>query len=293
MGARTANPRFRAMTTDYDKSPDDDERLRVEDEARALAEELEAKQKRHAKAAQEYGYAKEQFEHVADTIRYMDPEDLPGVESSINKFRAYMHAKEDDTKIYSSEVSSLSYGVSTATHSLSVSSIEWMADRATVALHAPNPPDNWSRERIEECAERLDGLNPMFGSLLRAAWEAFYGGAEEGERAALMQMRQLCDHFFEELAPTSEVLAAREREAQAGTQELKVSRRERLHFAAVSHIRDAELRALLESEVSNMTRAYDKLNKLHTRGPVNREESLSSLRGMQTILEQWIDAVDL
>lgn len=145
----------------------------------------------------------------------------------------------------------------------------------------------------ESYAERFSRFDPAFGNTYREIWEALYSTRSDPERAALYLIRQAFDHFFGRLAPDDEVCQSPYWKQKTGDKPYQVTRRERIQFAAAKHIKDKRRANTLEMSAKHMLAVYRRLNKAHKRGELNQDEARHALREMQSILENWANAVGI
>lgn len=109
----------------------------------------------------------------------------------------------------------------------------------------------------------------------------------------MYQMRQAYDHFFYIIAPDDEVRKSQYFQEKVDKPHDRVSRKERLHYAANIKIKDQDLRDLLLGQDDYMIELYQRLNKAHERSSIDSKEAKETLNAMRTMLEQWIDAINI
>jgi len=104
-------------------------------------------------------------------------------------------------------------------------------------------------------------------------------------------MRQVFDHFFTVLAPDDLVRQSPYWHEKNEEEADLITRRERITYAAFTHVRD---RARAETMVANITvilDAYKILNKIHERGSISEEQARTALKTMKEFIENWTDAI--
>jgi hypothetical protein len=279
------------MTAD-DRDPDRPRRIAAT--ARDIAEFFAERQRYHAERAQDFGYSKEVFDTVVNSFTNT-PDDpvFSATEISLNKFQEFIRGREAKTDALWFDVPSASYALaSTASSTVSViSSIDvgaWVQK-----VKPPAPPPHWSKGRIEQYAHRLDSLDPELGKVARSVWQSFYGGAESAARTSIFLMRQLYDHFFSLLAPDEDVRRSPFFTEKDGDKPHQVHRRERLRYAACVRVPDKALGEALYNEAGQILDLYERLNRLHARGPLDPNAVREVLTSMQAVIEQWMDAVGI
>ena len=111
---------------------DPDRPIRIAKTAIKIAEFLDNRQKFHARKAQEYGYSKETWKSIGETMFSANDDPLySGIERSVNNFSTFLDAREKETQKVSFDVSSASYTLGTSVSSTA----------STVAL-VTNPNSN-------------------------------------------------------------------------------------------------------------------------------------------------------
>jgi hypothetical protein len=276
------------MSDKQKKDPDRPKRIVLL--AEELAKRCEVLQSSHAIKAQEYGYSREIFMNIADTIdQVTDYPELSATEISLNEFRKFVLKKEASFENIDFDLSSGSYALGTATiasTSFSSSSevTEWFQN-----LEYPTPPPSWQPDRQELYAYKLENIDSELAKLYRSVWQLFYGGTENAERAALLSMRQLYDHFFEKIAPDEQVRSSPYFTLKEGENPNQIYRKERIRYAANEKVKNEEISRILETQADSIVEIYNGLNKLHKRGALKSEEVRRILIAMQTIIEQWLD----
>jgi hypothetical protein len=141
--------------------------------------------------------------------------------------------------------------------------------------------------------EALRALDPPLAATYGAIREALFGTRLDPERAALYESRQVFDHLFSILAPDREVRASSYWSPKTEGDPSKVTRDERLRYAANTHARTpASARSLIASS-RHMRNVHDALSRAHTRGVLDPDQARASLREMDVLIGQWIAAIDV
>ncbi len=286
------------MATPIEEDP---QRLgRIRAKAQETADACGELKEHHAAKAVEFGYAQQVFEGLVkglDNIGNMpDGPELASAEDAVVRYGQYVEkSQEAEIKIISSDPDA-SWMASDATTAVSTS-VNWImveSVHSTIApLRLPEPPPTWNPRETATYAHRLSALDPELGRLLLAVWDSYYGLKNDNGRAALVLMRQLLDHFFGKLAPDDEVRKSPYFSSQGKKRPDEVHRRERIKYAARSHVSDAGLADALVAETDSMLSAYERLNMLHTRGALDKEEVRKALTIAEHKIRQWIDALGL
>ena len=252
------------------------------------------RQRYYAARAQDYGYSKDIFQTLSTSFdNVSDDPAFSSTEKSLSKFHDFLRAREVQSDALRFDVSSASYALaSTVSSTASVVSLSdmqaWLRK-----VQPPTPPPNWSKDRVELYAKRLETLEPELGKLARSVWQTFYGGTDSADRTSLFVMRQLYDHFFAILAPGNDVRKSPFFKEKSGNQPLQVHRKERLQYAASFRVSDKSLGDFLFSEADQVLEIYERLNKLHAREALDPNDVRSVLVSMQAVIELWADAVCL
>lgn len=274
------------------KDQDTEKPKRVQKLVEDLAEICNEKHKYYATKAQEFGYARDVFTDIKDVFIHL-PYDEPllgSAENSLKKFKQFIEAKESSQQ-FKTDISSTAYFFGT---SVTVSgSIIDPNIKIFETYNRTKPPSFWPQDRSENYASRLDKLNFELGKVYRSVWKTFFGMTENPERAALYQMRQAYDHFFDILAPDNEVRKSKyfKRKSQGNVD--TIHRKERIHYAAHTKVKDNNFRDLLLEQDDYIIELYKRLNMAHKRDSLKREEAKEVLDAMRLMLEQWIDGIGL
>lgn len=276
-----------------DGTKDPDRPKRIAKKAQEMADYCCDRQRYYSRKAQEFGYSQEIFINIGSTMQSA-PDDpiFAGLEISLNKFHDVIREKEQEAEAYPFDVSSSAYALGTAT-TATASMVAFDMGPWRESLKSPDPPSGWSPKRSDQYVLRLEKLDPELGKLMRSVSQLYYGGAENAERAALLSMRQLYDHFFEIVAPDDDVRLSTYFAQKQGEKANQIHRKERIRYAVNERVPDKVLGQALEAQAEYILELYDKLNQLHRRGPLKRDEAKEVLKSMQTIMEQWIDALAL
>ena len=141
--------------------------------------------------------------------------------------------------------------------------------------------------------DRLRKLDPALADTFGAIKEVLYGTKSDPERAALYLIRQMFDHFFGLLAPDDLVRKSPYWEKKKGNNPDLVSRMERLKYAAYEHVSDDTKRERLLATAKHMLYVYNALNRAHTRGKLDVSKARSALREMESLIQNWVIAIEL
>lgn len=147
--------------------------------------------------------------------------------------------------------------------------------------------------RYDETTEKLAELDPALADTHRAIREVLYGTRSDAERGALYLIRQMFDHFFGILAPDEDVRSSAYWTEKSGDGRNQVTRRERITYAAHTHICSPAKRRSLLASTDHMLQAYRALNKAHKRGALNAESAREALREMWVLIDGWVQAMNL
>ena len=250
--------------------------------------------------ATEVGKAKERIEAIRpiwvelSQSTVMDPGIAEMYGGSIQVLRTF----RDDVKNMNSHYLKLGNLIGTITSSSdtvinTTSTTASFVDAAIVTPYHKWDPSSVS-ERQEKTKKGLSKLDPDLAETYKSVWEILYGTKSDSGRGSLFMLRQVFDHFFNILSPDDLVRKSQfwspKKEQENKNQ---VTRRERIEYAAFTHIRD-EFSAKRLAETSNhILSIYELLSTAHTRGNLDEKQTIGALREMQSILESWIESMGL
>lgn len=162
-------------------------------------------------------------------------------------------------------------------------------------LRIPTKPINLvtSLDQRKAYADRFTRFDPELGKTYEGIWETLYGTRADPQRAALYLMRQAYDHLFDKLSPDNEVRASPNWSEKPKERQDKITREERIFFAANKHIHNDTRRKTLLESANHMLQVYRGLNRAHKRGELDQNKARSALEEMRKILEDWADAIDI
>jgi hypothetical protein len=151
-----------------------------------------------------------------------------------------------------------------------------------------------NQARREKTRNGLMRLDPSL-SLVKTydgIWEVLYATRSDPERGSLFMFRQVFDHFFGVLAPDDKVRASKFWHKKGEPDPEQVERIERIEYAASIHVkREADARRLVAAG-KHVLKVYKALNKAHKRGTVNQSAARNALKEMQSIIEDWVEALN-
>jgi hypothetical protein len=150
-----------------------------------------------------------------------------------------------------------------------------------------------SPDRHQAYVERFFRFDHALGKTYQKIWETLYGTRADPGRGALYLIRQAFDHLFDKLAPDDEVRKSSYWTQKEHGKENQVWRDERVRFAAAKNVKDQNRANTLIASAKHMTGVYQCLNSAHKRGEMNQMESHQALAEMQSILEEWADAIEI
>jgi len=153
------------------------------------------------------------------------------------------------------------------------------------------PPPFAPMSAMELYSVRLTQLDSTLGRVYRDAHGALYAHPDDPGRAALWQMRQVFDHFFQALAPDDLVRRSEHWVRKPDPTPLQVHREERIRYSAHRWVNDAGLRSLLLESTQETLRAYQRLQQAHERGLLDYDAAQSALAAVDEIIRRWVDAI--
>ena len=250
-------------------------------------------------AAAEVGQAQEQLQGIRDSWRDMaqsptnDPDAATIYISGVHALAAYRDqlAQLADRTDALSELRSLVSGSSDGT--AAITSVTQSFISIPSLEFSPSPSTLPTRQEAEEFEQMLQAFDRSLAATYRGIREALYGTRSDPERAALFESRQAFDHLFSRLAPDHRVRASQYWKRKPGPNPSKVTRDERLRYAANTHARSpTQARSLIASS-RHMLNVHDALSRAHERGELDTSRARHSLREMDVLLREWIRSVDL
>lgn len=152
---------------------------------------------------------------------------------------------------------------------------------------------NISETDIRTISEKFKKLSPALRAAYEQVWQSYHGTTADPLRGALPLMRHTFDHFFEILAPDDRVRKSVHWQRKTGDKPDQIHRRERIEYAANTHVRDPLRAETLAKSAANMLDIYDTLQAFHTRGPMDEISSRNALSAMNNFFKEWVDALQL
>lgn len=248
-------------------------------------------QKNLSEQAQEFGYSKDIFEKASHQYEnVVDDPILDDVEQTLTSHLRYLKDYEGNLRNFLAQSKQASYiAFSTA----STATFTAATIHPSFFFETLSPPLSWKPERRKEYIEKMSKLDKELGKAYASIWETFYATKESPEKTSLYAMRQTFDHLFRILAPDEEVRNSLYFSEKAGDNKDQVHRSERLRYAAYTKVKDRTMGELLASKTKQTLDTYEKLNKMHLEKVLNRENVREILTAMQSVLEEWIDAIGI
>jgi hypothetical protein len=263
-----------------------------------IADSYDDIQRKMTEKAKEAGYSRDIFSEVGSSLENIPDDPLLEVtESSLKNFHNFISTKKSQFNQFTDISSSAFTVASTAAVSGNIvymnKDIYKTIDSKLPGVPIPAPPSSWTPKRNENYAKCFDKLDPELGKTYRSVWEIFHGTKDSPERLALFAMRQVFDQFFRLLAPDEKVRESEFFKEKKGDKPRQVHRKERIRYAANTHIGNKTLANTLVSQETHVIEVYDRLNKAHTDKPLDRNLVKDILISMQGVLEEWIDALEI
>lgn len=183
--------------------------------------------------------------------------------------------------------SGMSHSASTFCNSSGTVSIS-LGDEGIIAYEPP-PALVPNESSVEKKLSRID---PALADTYREVGQVYYGTTADPARAASTMMRQVFDHIFDKLAPDEAVRASAYWKPKKGPEPNQVTRRERITYAAHTHIHDAARANTVIANIDHILDAYQMLNKLHKRGALSKSLARSALKTIKDFIELWAETID-
>lgn len=143
----------------------------------------------------------------------------------------------------------------------------------------------------DEYTGKFSQLDPSLGQTYRAIKSTYLGSTVESLRQALFLTRQTYDHFFDALVDDEEVKKQSWWSPDNTKKPDTVPRLQRIRYAAEKYVKDPRQRKVLIDGAQHMNDVYQKLQKLHKRGPLDEEKDKDALFEMLSLLRIWVDAI--
>ncbi len=140
--------------------------------------------------------------------------------------------------------------------------------------------------------EKLRRIDPSLAKTYSSVREMLYGTTFDPERGAMYQLRQVFDHYFSILAPDVAVRNSEFFTPKESGDKNSITRLERIHFAANTHIKDIQQRNTLIGLSKHMLDVYKLLNKAHKKGDLDSGKAREALREMLILIRDWVNALE-
>jgi hypothetical protein len=258
-----------------------------------VRESLQHRKQQHAEKATQYGIADDVFAQLEKFAKRVPEEILKPAEPAYKRFNLFIEESERDWSAFNPASNAIvTVGTSTAVAEVDLAPFQESMDEFYEQFNRPSA--SWNRERSAEYARRLQQLDPELGRLFRGISEAFWGSVDNPERTALGLARQCFDHLFQVLAPDdNEIRQSSFFEQKNGDKPHAIHRLERIKFAASVRVRNKITANYLIEQAADLVQAYDDLQVLHARRPIERERAYAILKTFMAAMEEWIDALEL
>ena len=162
--------------------------------------------------------------------------------------------------------------------------------RSSIVIYSPF--DRYHKHK--EYEERLRLMDASLGRTYGELVEVVHATAKDPTRSGMFMARQLFDHFFDILAPDSDVRSSkfwRPKSIDESSDQNAVWKSEKLDFAVAHRVRDEYRRQTLSAMSRQTIDLYNLLNKAHTRGPIMEVQASRAVESMIRLLQQWIDSI--
>jgi hypothetical protein len=255
-------------------------------------------QKQHSKAAQDAGYTREVIQ--ATTGFYVelarlsedDPRFRPIVASGIkfmNSIANEFHHRNEQT---TATVLGLAQTAASASVFCDTSGTLSPVLGSHIQLPTFETPPSFLVKN-SEVEEKLYKIDPALLNTYREIGQVYHGTTADPSRAALSMMRQAFDHLFDKLAPNDRVIGSAYWKPKPPAEPTQVTRKERMTYAAHTHINDPVRANTLIASIDNILATYKLLNNLHRRGGLSEQQARRALSAMKKFIETWAEAIEL
>ncbi|MBW8002952.1 MAG: hypothetical protein FVQ80_13185 [Planctomycetes bacterium] len=148
--------------------------------------------------------------------------------------------------------------------------------------------------RSKKYGDRFLKFDQALGKTYQEVDEILFGTRSDPERAASYMIRQVYDYLISILAPDDVVRESRffSLKSEPG-KENTVSRMERINYAIATHVKNEKQADQLKVLSNHILEFYDVLQKAHTRGSINKQDAINSIRTVKNYLEVWADAIGI
>jgi hypothetical protein len=137
----------------------------------------------------------------------------------------------------------------------------------------------------------LQKIDPPLAETYREVGQTLHGTTADPARAAIASMRQTLDHFFAKLAPDDDVRASPYWKPKYGPDPYQITRRERMTYAAHTHIKDLTRAKTIIDSIDVVLEAYQFLHQLHKRGALSEKQANRALKTTKAFIESWTEAL--
>lgn len=156
----------------------------------------------------------------------------------------------------------------------------------TIFGTAANVPYDY-RSDAAKCAR----FDLQLSRLICQAWECGLGGGSDPWRSAMYTMRQGFDQLLDRMAPPAEVQKTKYCQPKTGDDAGKVYRRERLEYAAHTHVDDLARRNTLLASSRHTLEIHELLNRAHSREATDETRAQFAVWEMHAVIMQWVDGM--
>jgi len=263
-----------------------------------IKKRLDEIQKKAAKATQEVGLARETITAGEPYWQALDQRFKTGRPDSVltsgytvlTSLQEQAKAIDEQTNVLASQVHGIAINtgiyadVTASTANVSGVEILWNPEPLNRLRYSFNSHD--------EYAEKIKHIDPSLSISFSGIKETYLGGSPDRMRQALFECRQTVDHLFDCLVPDdSEVTKQPWWSPEDPKKPNMVTRAQRLRFAAEKHVRNHNQRQVLVDGTQHMNEVYNKLQRLHKRGPINEDKARDTILEMLSIIRAWVDSI--
>jgi hypothetical protein len=283
-------------STESDENISPEEVQMAFDSAEKKAAEV---QEQHIQAAQYAGYTREVIHVTAPFYVHLAQiaEDKPQLRPFVASGVHFINSLENELDQTSDQVRPLLrsiYSISSSAHTFVTTSgsasLSLSPSNEEIQSYEAPPffaPDQTTVEK------KLSLIDPSLADTYREIGQAYHGTTADPARGAIGLMRQVFDHFFYKLASDDAVRDSPYWKPKSGSEPNHVTRRERMTYAAHTHIRDQARAETIIANIDHILETYQILNSLHKRGALSTKQARSALKTMKKFIETWVDAMEL
>lgn len=260
-------------------------------------------QKDFIQGAQQIGIVKQNINNLEPFFNNINPSSTKDndVSQFLYNVKDFLSSYKNELQIQKSKTNEAINNVYHSTASGVVFAYSTTSAWSVVASESYNPNDIKLKLPVtapsnSNFPEKLAKLDISLSNTYKEIDEILHGTVADPKRAALYMIRQSFDHLFDKLAPDEEVRSSKywkKKDSKESKNPNEVWRIEKIKYAAFTHVKDETRAQGLVDQSKFVIDTYNLLNKAHKREELNIDEANNLIISMKTILEEWVEALNL